>query len=67
MTMARVIGMKIKLRNGDKVKLVATVDPGITPGRYKSMLNIGGKMVKSRSSLAMPLPLALSYSRMFRV
>ena len=62
MRMAKVITMNIKLDNNCVMKLVTTVDPSVTPEMFLSRYKGSGKLMKSETSMVMPLPYALAYS-----
>ena len=62
MKMAKVITMNIKLNNNGVMNLVTTVDPSVTPEMFLSVYKVNGKLMKSETSMVMPLPYALAYS-----
>ncbi len=62
MKMAKIISMKVELKNKNILDLVTTVDPIATPEMVFRMVGMPGRIIKSEETDIMPLPLALARS-----
>ncbi len=60
--MAKVIMMTIKLNNSKTCRMVATVDPAVTPEMFMTAYNLTGTLIDYETTSEMPLPFALAYS-----
>ena len=62
MKMAKVINMKVELKNKNILNLVTAVDPVVTPEMVFRMAGMPGRIIKSSETKTMPLPQALAHS-----
>lgn len=62
MKMAKVISMKVELKNKNILNLVTAVDPVVTTEMVFRMAGMPGRIIKSSETKIMPLPQALAHS-----